>query len=136
MKFFKYMKDGGPESKVWGFWFIEWKQGFSIALLHFKDGSRDAYHSHAFDAVSWLLKGTLIEDRIDSKEEGQYHYFPSVFPIWTPRKCYHMVTSIGDSLALSFRGPWAKAWKDKDNKTNKEYTLPWGRKVLDCDDFC
>ena len=49
MKLFKYMKDGGPESTVWGYFLIEIKSLFTIVLLHFKNGSREAYHNHAFN---------------------------------------------------------------------------------------
>ena len=49
---FKASKDGGPDSTVWMYG-IEVKWLFSILLLRFEDGSRDAYHSHAFDCVSW-----------------------------------------------------------------------------------
>lgn len=65
MKILKYGKDGGPESTVWGYWLIEWKPVFSVALLCFENGSREAYHSHAFDSVSWLLKGQLVEHNLD-----------------------------------------------------------------------
>ena len=48
-------KDGGPESTVWGFWLIEIKKLFSVALLCFENGSREAFHTHAFNSVSWVL---------------------------------------------------------------------------------
>mgnify|MGYP001575993171 CR=1 FL=1 len=57
MKLFYYGKDGGPESHVWGFWLIEAKSLFSIVLLRFENGTREAYHSHAFNSLSWVLRG-------------------------------------------------------------------------------
>ena len=50
-------KDGGPESKVDGYWLFRHKRLFTVALLRFSKGSREAYHSHAFNAVSWVLTG-------------------------------------------------------------------------------
>ena len=39
---------------------------FSIALLKFEGISREAYHTHAFGAISWLLKGMLVEEFLDN----------------------------------------------------------------------
>ena len=61
MKFLFKAKDGGPESKVTGYWLIESKRWFSIALLRFDEGSREAFHTHAFNAISWVLWGELLE---------------------------------------------------------------------------
>jgi len=102
MKLFSYEKDGGKESKVWGFFFIEWKRFFSVALLHFKDGSRDAYHSHAFNSKSWVLKGQLNEQMIDGSVNV---YKPGLKPVVTLREHFHQVKSVGNTFVLTFRGP-------------------------------
>jgi hypothetical protein len=127
MKIFKYMKDGGPESKVAGYWLVEIKSLLSIVLLHFSDGSREAYHSHAFDAVSWVLKGFLCEAIF----RGRMNFYrPSLKPIYTPRDCFHKVLSRGDTWVLSFRGPWSQTWKEFLPEQNKHITLTHGRKVV------
>lgn len=138
MKLFWKGKDGGPESKVTGYWLIEAKNLFSIALLKFEDGSREAYHSHAFNAISWLLKGQLYEEEIFAfHTDGTPYinnastYHPSIFPIVTPRDCFHRVTSKGTSWALTFRGPWAKQWREYIPATGEEYTLESGRVRVD-----
>lgn len=115
------MKDGGPESRVWGYWLVEIKSLFSIALLCFKDGSRDAYHSHAFNSVSWVLWGALGEQLRESPD-GTWFYYPSFRPIITKRDTFHKVTSIGTTWVLTFRGPWAKTWKEWTEKEG-EVTL-------------
>lgn len=48
--------DGGPESNVTAY-MVEFKSLFSIGFLRFAEGSRDAYHGHAFDCVNWVLPG-------------------------------------------------------------------------------
>lgn len=141
MKLFYKGKDGGPESKVTGYWLIEAKGLFSIALLKLEDGSREAYHSHAFNAVSWLLKGKLQEDVKVSgrcRASGEYWdgdytttYTPSFKPIYTSRDNMHKVSSVGTSWALTFRGPWAKQWKEYIPATGEEYTLESGRVRVD-----
>ena len=125
-------KDGGPASKVWGYFFIETKKWFTIVLLRFEDGARDAYHTHAFNAYSWVLKGKLVEEVINEKGEfeGENTYTPSFWPIWTPRECFHKVSSEGRTWALSFRGPWVDYWREFLPNGNKFITLTHGRKIV------
>lgn len=129
MKFFTYMKDGGAESKVSGFFLVEIKSLFSIVLLKFSDGSRDAYHSHAFNALSWVLSGKLAEYELKGVVSTTM-YKPSLNPIWTPRSMFHKVMSVGDTWVLSFRGPWAKTWREFLPSTNTFRTLAHGRQVV------
>lgn len=127
MKLFKYMRDGGPESKVTGFWLAEIKSLFSAALLHFYNGSREAYHSHAFNSISWVLKGELNENMFNGTVNV---YKPGLKAIVTRRNDLHKVVSVGDTWVLTFRGPWAKTWKEFLPKENKFITLTHGRKVV------
>ena len=128
MRFFKYMKDGGPESKSEGLFFVEIKKVFSIVLLRFSDGSRDAYHCHAFNAMSWILKGKLVEFSLDSKVK-EYH--PSIKPVYTPRTMFHKVISVGTTWAITFRGPWAETWREYLPQQKKFVTLTHGRKIIE-----
>lgn len=130
MKLFARMKDGGPESRVWGYWLIESKRFFSIVLLHFKDGSREAYHSHAFNAISWVLSGQLTEWPFGRGSIGYNLYEPSLKPVWTPRHMMHRVVSLGDTWVISFRGPWANTWREYIPETKEILTLTHGRKVI------
>lgn len=135
MKFFEWSKDGGPESKVWGFFLVEIKPLFSIVLLKFERGSREAYHNHAFNAVSWVLKGQLVEfkanDRMNDECHWPAHYhLPSWRPVLTTRDNMHMVVSWKTSWAISFRGPWAKTWTEYIPKDNSIVKLTHGRKEI------
>lgn len=125
MKFLETSKDGGPESTVWAHWLIELKGLFSIVLLRFEDGTREAYHSHAFNSVSWVLKGELIEYHQDENKGWDVHW-PSFKPVMTYRSTTHMVRSIGRTWVLSFRGPWAKTWNEVVD--GEERILTIGRK--------
>ncbi len=119
-------KDGGPESNVrcWG---IEIKGLFSILVLCFGRGSRDAYHSHAFNSISWLLAGSLHED-VHTKWNWVY-YRPSFIPIWTPRERTHKVYGMHpQNWVLTFRGPWTRYWKEKRPlEGGREVVLTHGR---------
>lgn len=127
MKFFHKAKDGGPESTVTGYWLIEAKRLFSIALLKFENGSRDAYHSHAFNSLSWVLWGRLYEQHLDNKIEG---HKPSLIPVVTRRSTFHRVLSFGTSWALTIRGPWSERWSEFDPVTGRLSVLKNGRVVL------
>lgn len=143
MKFLEISKDGGPESTVWAYWLIEIKWLFSIVLLRFENGSRDAYHNHAFNCISWVLKGKLVEHVKYTAPAGKAygidypshsHYFtntyqPSLVPVMTYRDTMHKVVSEGRTWVLSFRGPWSKTWKEVVGE--KEITLTNGRRVVD-----
>jgi len=101
-------KDGGPESHVDGLWLLRWKAVCTVALLRFKEGSREAYHSHAFHSVSWLLRGKLEEHRSDGHVTT---YNPSLKPILTRRTTTHKVYGrTPTSWVLTLRGPWKNEW--------------------------
>lgn len=125
MKILTGQKDGGPESNVrcWG---IEIKGLFSILILCFGKGSREAFHTHAFNSISWVLKGGLDEHMID---ESVNHYTPSFEPIMTYRDTFHQVRGVADkNWALTFRSPWDKTWKEKNRHGLQ--TLTNGRTVI------
>lgn len=126
MKFLSKSKDGGPESTVWAYWLIELKGLFSIVLLRFEDGSRDAYHSHAFNSISWVLRGGLYEDLLHGPH---LNHWASPFPVITRRSTTHKVVSFGRTWVLSLRGPWSTEWREilPDGKV---VTLTHGRKEV------
>lgn len=125
MKILYKGKDGGPESNVTGYWLIEIKWLFSIAFLRFSHGTREAYHSHAFNCISWVLWGLLEEQHLNGKIKW---HGPSIFPILTWRDTFHKVFSHGTTWVLTFRGPWSKTWKE--DVGGKEITLTHGRKIV------
>ncbi len=53
--------DGGKDSGVTAYFLIEWKILFSIGILHFQEGSREAFHNHAFNAITFWLSGDVTE---------------------------------------------------------------------------
>lgn len=134
MKLFKHMNDGGPNSVVEGYWLIEWKRVFSIVLLKFNPGSREEFHSHAFNCFSWVLRGKLVECFHKSDQNAVVHK-PSLKPFMTYRDTFHKVYSDGVSWVLSFRGPWSDTWKEYNPSTGEEYTLKSGRKRVAPESF-
>jgi hypothetical protein len=121
-----YVKpDGGKDSGVTAYFLIEWKILFSIGILHFKKGSREAYHNHAFNALTWWLKGKVIEEKTDKSTKN---YQPSFKPKFTSRENFHKVIANENTYALTFRGPWKNAWNEFKN--DKLITLTHGRKII------
>jgi len=127
VRLFHKGKDGGPWSTVTGYWLVEFKRLFSIALLKFEQGSREEHHSHAFNCISWVLKGHLREEELGGKVT--YH-LPSFFPILTKRETFHRVFSLGTTWVFTVRGPWDKEWEEFNHKTGEFSTLRHGRVVV------
>lgn len=129
MKLFFKGKDGGPESNVTGYWLVEAKDGISIVLLCFEKGSREAFHSHAFNALSWVLWGWIREYVFPYIEVNDMR--PSFKPVYTARERFHKVYGMADKTwVLSFRGPWVQTWKEFLPKLKQYVTLSHGRKVV------
>jgi hypothetical protein len=121
-----YVKpDGGKDSGVTAYFLIEWKVLFSIGLLRFKKGSREAYHNHAFNALSWWLKGSVTEEKLN----GDYkEYSASLKPKYTSRDNFHKVFAHTNTWCLTLRGPWKDIWLE--SRKGKLVQLTHGRKEL------
>ncbi len=127
IKLFKKSHDGGPNSGVTGYWLIEWKLGFSIVILRFSKGSREAFHTHAFNALTWWAKGSVEEHFADGSTPKTWK--PSLKPKFTPKSCYHKIIGKEVSWAFCIRGPWEKTWKEK--RKNGEFFLTFGCRIVE-----
>lgn len=124
MKFLQKAPDGGKNSGVTGFFIVEIKSLFSIVILKFNEGTREAYHSHAFNAVTFWLKGHVKEHL----REGVVREFKAGGVKYTDRDTFHKVEAIVPTYALSFRGPWVNTWQEL--RHGKLFTLTHGRKIV------
>ena len=131
MKILKWSKDGGPESPVDAFFIVEIKSLFSVALLRFNKGGREAFHTHAFNAWTWFLWGDLVEEELlwSFEEPWPRRYFRSIFPKVTPRTKNHRVVANETSWCFTIRGPWSDTWTED---TETHYTvLTHGRRIVE-----
>lgn len=126
MRLFSKASDGGTNSGVTGFFLIEWKPVFSIVILRFAKGTREAYHSHAFNAVTLWLWGSVREHHLGDPDD--YKIFGTGDLKLTPRNAFHKIDAIETTWALSIRGPWADYWQEDRN--GQRVTLTHGRKEL------
>lgn len=130
MRFLFKGKDGGEDSKVYGYWLFESKRFGSIVLLNFKRGSREVYHTHAFNSISWVLCGKLREQFYNSFKFNKL-YEPSIVPIKTYRDTFHKVSGLAENTwVLSFRGNWVDRWLEYIPGTKQTITLTNGRKEI------
>lgn len=124
MRLFEVAPDGGKDSGLTGYYIIEIKSLFSIVVLDFQKGSRDAYHTHAFNAWTIWLKGKVFEYHLD----GTTKMFKAGMFKKTPRSTFHKIEPAGRAWAISFRGPWKDNWKEWI--AGKIRTLTNGRKEV------
>lgn len=124
-RFFYTKPDGGQGSGVTGYFLVEWKSLFSVGILHFKKGSREAFHSHAFNAVTFWLKGKVTEVKYSGATRD---FSAGLKPKYTSRKNTHKVVAHEDTYALTIRGPWVDYWNEYKNK--KRIILTHGRVVV------
>ena len=125
-RFFYTKPDGGLDSGVTGYFLVEWKPFFSIGLLHFKKGSREAFHSHAFNAITFWVKGNVTEVKYPTNATARFS--AGLKPKYTPRENFHKVIADVDTYALTFRGPWLDYWYEF--KQGNRLILTHGRKVI------
>lgn len=126
MRFLQKTKDGGSESPVDAYFLFEIKSVGSIALLKFNKGSRDAFHTHAFSALTWFISGDLEEELYDGRKR---RYIKSIIPKLTSHSCNHRVIAYKDSWCFTIRGPWKDTWTE--HKNGEKITLTHGRKEID-----
>lgn len=126
MRFFSHTKDGGPDSPVEAYFLFEIKSICSIALLKFNRGGREAYHTHAFNALTWFLWGDMIEQEYN----GEYYvYSRSLLPKLTRREKNHRVLAQKTSWCFSLRGSWHSTWTED---TDTHHTiLTHKRKIVE-----
>lgn len=126
MKILKWSKDGGPESPVDAFFVVEIKSLFSVALLRFNEGGREAFHTHAFNAWTWFISGDLVEEDIN----GEFHiYERNILPKITRRTKNHRVIANKTSWCITVRGPWSDTWTE-DTETHHT-VLTHGRRIVE-----
>ena len=125
MKLFKVSKDGGKKSTVTGLFLIEWKQAFSIAFLKFDQGSRENFHSHAFNAITFWMPGSDVTEHHTDGTKIDWHFGFKL----TPRNCFHKIYANKTSYAFTIRGRWVEEWKEYNKANNETIVMTNGRKI-------
>lgn len=99
---------------------LEWKKLFSIKLFNFHptDGKQDRFHTHAFNAFSFLLHGDYTEEVV---EDGIIKELPRSRNrlLYIPKNQYHRITKSNGCRTLLITGPWGQAFKELVNIDNR-----------------
>lgn len=127
MLLFKKRKDGGKSSPVDAYFVCEIKGLVSIAFLKFNKGGREAFHTHAFDALTWFLSGDLVEEDVDG---STYSYKRSLIPKFTSKLKNHRVKAAKDSWCFTLRGAWDKTWTEYNKEEDTTTTFSHGRNII------
>jgi hypothetical protein len=126
-RFFFSKSDGGVESGVTAYCFFEWKIFFSIGILHFNPGSREDFHNHAFNAITFWISGSVVEEKF--KNPISKVFSAGFRPKYTPRSNFHRIIAQNNgAYALTIRGPWLDYWYEVKN--NDIRILTHGRRIL------
>lgn len=128
---FEKRKDGGKDSHVWGY-FFELKKWFTVALLCFEPGTREAHHSHAFNCFSIILGPGYLEETLFPNTRhinGCTRYHRRGKFLLTRRDDFHKVYSHGRTWVLTLRGPWSDRWKEWTDEEGVVY-LTHGREKV------
>lgn len=126
MKIFDKSPDGGEKSGVTAYFLFESKRFGSVAFLRFNKGTREAFHSHAFNALTWWLRGSVTEEHVDGRS---IKWYPSFKPKYTAIDCFHKIVADDVTWALTLRGPWKDTWQEQ--RAGVTVTLTHGRNVVD-----
>lgn len=122
------------------FTIIEIKYLFGIIVNIFNTVDQDRFHSHAFHAWSWMIRGYYHEHVLKKQDDPRYFHphFPGVSvdfkkierSRFIPKNYIHKITrSSPNAISITFEGPWGPTWDEFfDNGRIKHYS--WGRKVL------
>jgi hypothetical protein len=109
------------------FTIIELKYIGGIIINKFNTTNQDRFHSHAFFAFSWMIRGWYNEDiikdnKIISKKITKSRIIPK-------NHIHKIKDSSKDAISVTFEGPWGNTWSEfYDDGRVKVYS--WGRRVL------
>lgn len=125
---------------------FEHKRLFSIIFFYFKgDGWQDRWHTHAFNAISFKLFGSYLEDSLHHSRyrlvSGPLWFIPEPDPEsefvsvikkrtelikYFPRDSFHKLGHSNGCMTMLLSGPWKPQWVEvHDNGTTTH--LNWGR---------
>lgn len=112
---------------------FEWKLLFSVIIYNWKTIRQNRFHSHAFPAIAFLLKGEYVEEvykdgKIITKVVGKDQRFK---PRYLPRHYTHRILKAKpQTYTIVFTGPWTRYWYEWFEDTNTWVKYTWGRRVV------
>lgn len=101
---------------------LEYKKWFSIKLFNFhkSEGVQDRFHTHAFNAYSFLLKGDYTEEVLEDNKIVKCLRSRSK-ALFIPKDSYHRITRSKGCVTLLVTGPWGETFKELRNIVGNTY---------------
>lgn len=114
--FFKKKRIDLGEQSVTELTILEYKKWFSIKLFNFhkSEGVQDRFHTHAFNAYSFLLKGDYTEEVLEDNKIVKCLRSRSK-ALFIPKDSYHRITRSKGCVTLLVTGPWGETFKELRN---------------------
>jgi hypothetical protein len=110
---------------------FEWKPLFSIIVYNWKTILQNRFHSHAFAAIAFLLRGSYRESVFRAGVVTERTVSQWLTPRYLPRNYTHRILKAEPSTyTIVFTGPWLKHWYEWFEDTNTWVKYGWGRKVI------
>lgn len=110
---------------------FECKWLFSIIFYRWNTVDQIRFHTHAFAAYAFLLRGWYRESvMVDSVVEART-VDQTFKPRFLPKNyCHSIGYAKPNTVTMVIAGPWQKTWKEYFPDTKKWVTYGWGRKVI------
>ena len=129
--FFKKSLVALGEGSVTQFIVIENKYLFSLIFYKWNTIKQSRFHTHAFPALAFLIKGWYWERVLFNEIEMTNFVNQPLWPRWLPRNYCHAVDNAKPgTITMVIAGPWQKTWEEYFPDTKTWVTYTWGRKVL------
>ncbi len=113
---------------------IENKHFFSIIFYKWNTISQSRFHSHAFNAVAFLIKGFYWEKIIfdESCTEVDNVINVPLVPRFLPKNYIHSIGySKPNTITMLISGKWDENWHEYFPDSKKWVRYGWGRVVID-----
>tara|TARA_E500000081_G_scaffold154575_1_gene191916 strand:- start:637 stop:1098 length:462 start_codon:yes stop_codon:yes gene_type:complete len=120
------------EGSVTQFTLFECKELFSIIFYKWNTIDQVRFHTHAFPAYAFLLRGFYHEKVLTEDGEVVDKVVNQLFkPRFLARNyCHSIGYAKPSTMTMVLVGRWSKQWKEYFPDTNTWITYEWGRKKV------
>lgn len=112
------------------FTLVELKFIGGIILNIFNTTTQDRFHTHAFPALSFMLKGFYNENILHPNGKIEKRkIIPGIRYI--PTYCNHQILdSSRNAISITIMGPWGYSWSETNAEKLNTRIYTWGRRRI------
>lgn len=132
MKLFTKKKVALGDGHVTQYTILESKRFGGIWLYHWETVDQMRFHTHAFNSICFLLRGSYTEEVLDRDGAVTLRTVDQwMRPRYLPMGyCHRILEAKGSTWSIVFFGGWAKSWQEYFPSTDTWVRYGWGRVVL------